>query len=130
MDSVQTAQVSGFPEWQKSAQETNLDSLRYLVHILRLDDRLQVIFQNFGEVVLELRSTKMLQDLSPVWWVLEEVGDGMLQAMEERLVAIYKKSNEFLPQNSLLSTQQFQNVNSSEMGYNHQQEQGEEKTQG
>lgn len=46
------------------------DSLRYMVYILRLDQRLQVILEDLGEVVLQLRAAEVLEDFLPVWWIL------------------------------------------------------------
>lgn len=51
---------------------TDLNSFRDLVDILRLDDGFQIIFQNLGEVILELRSAEILEDFCPVWWVLRQ----------------------------------------------------------
>lgn len=51
---------------------TDLDSLGDLVDVLGLDNGFQVILQNLGKVVLELRATEVGQDLLPVWWSLEE----------------------------------------------------------
>lgn len=51
---------------------TDLDSLGDLVDVLGLDNGFQVILQNLGKVVLELRATEVGQDLLPVWWSLVE----------------------------------------------------------
>jgi len=42
-----------------------------VVDILRLDDRLQVVFEDFGEIVLQLRAAEVCEDLLPVGRVLE-----------------------------------------------------------
>lgn len=56
-----------------------LDCLGYLIHILRLNQRLQVVLKNFGEVVLKLRSTEVFQDFLPVGRILimNVVGTGL-----------------------------------------------------
>jgi len=48
-----------------------LNSLRNLVHILGLDDGLEVVLQDLGEEVLQLRATEIGQDLCPVWGILK-----------------------------------------------------------
>lgn len=48
-----------------------LDSPGDLVDVLRLDNSLEVVLQNLGEVVLQLRATEVLENLLPVWWVVE-----------------------------------------------------------
>lgn len=48
-----------------------LDRLWDLVNILRFDDGPQVILQNFSEVVLQLRTSEVGQDLLPIWRTLE-----------------------------------------------------------
>lgn len=50
-----------------------LDGTRNVVDVLRLDQCLQVILQDLGEVVLQLGSTEVLQNLLPVWGVLKVV---------------------------------------------------------
>lgn len=47
-----------------------LDRSRDLVHVLGLGDCLEIVLQDLGEVVLQLRSSEMLQNLLPVWWVV------------------------------------------------------------
>ena len=42
-----------------------------MIHVLWFDQGLQVVLQNLGEVILELRSTKVLEDFLPVWRILE-----------------------------------------------------------
>lgn len=42
-----------------------------LVDILGLDDSLQIVLQHLCEVILQLRATEVLENLLPVWWVLE-----------------------------------------------------------
>lgn len=54
----------------KSGNFTHLDSSWNLVHVLGFDDGFQVVFQQFGEIVLQFRATKVSQDFSPVWRVL------------------------------------------------------------
>lgn len=49
-----------------------LDSLGDLVHVLWLDQRLQVILQDLGEVVLQLGAAEVRQDLRPVRRILDE----------------------------------------------------------
>ena len=41
-----------------------------LVHILRLDDGFEIIFQDFGEIILKLGATEVGQDFLPVWGIL------------------------------------------------------------
>lgn len=41
-----------------------------MVHVLGLDDGLEVVFQNLGEVVLELRAAEVGEDFLPVRRVL------------------------------------------------------------
>ena len=43
-----------------------LDGSRDLIDILGLNDGLEVVLKNLGEVVLQLRTTEVLQDLLPV----------------------------------------------------------------
>ena len=47
-----------------------LDSFGDLVDILGLDEGLEVILQDLGEEVLQLRAPKVGKDLRPVWGVL------------------------------------------------------------
>jgi len=49
-----------------------LDSLRDVINILGLDDSLEVVFQNLGEVVLELGATEVAENFLPVRGVLEK----------------------------------------------------------
>lgn len=53
-------------------QFTHLDSLWDLVDVLRFDDGPQVVLQDFGEIVLQLRTSEVGQDFLPVWRILEE----------------------------------------------------------
>lgn len=62
-------------------QETNraigaLDSSWDLIDILGLDNGLEVVLENLGEVVLQFGATEMLENLFPVWRVVvaAEVG--------------------------------------------------------
>ena len=48
-----------------------LDGLGDLVDELRFDDSLQVVFEDFGEVVLELGAPKISENLCPVRWIGE-----------------------------------------------------------
>ena len=48
-----------------------LDGLGNVVNVLGLDDGLQVVLQNLGEIVLKLRTTEVSQDLLPVRGVLQ-----------------------------------------------------------
>jgi hypothetical protein len=41
-----------------------------VIDVLRLDERLEVVFEDLGEVVLELRAAKVLEDVLPVGRVL------------------------------------------------------------
>lgn len=52
------------------------DNLGNVIDVLRLDDGLQVILENLGEVVLEFGTTEVLQNILPVGRVVElaEVG--------------------------------------------------------
>ena len=47
-----------------------------MINVLRLDGGLHGVLQNFGEVILKLRPTKVNQNLLPIGWriVLAEVG--------------------------------------------------------
>ncbi len=47
-----------------------LDSSWDLVDILRFNDGFQVIFKKLGEIILQLRTTEILEDLSPIWRLL------------------------------------------------------------
>jgi hypothetical protein len=40
--------------------------LTNLVNVLRLDDRLEVILQNFCEIILKLRASEVGQNLRPI----------------------------------------------------------------
>lgn len=44
-------------------------SLRNLIDVLWLDQRLEIILKDFGEVVLKLRATKIRQNLRPIGWI-------------------------------------------------------------
>ncbi len=46
-----------------------------VIHVLRLDDCLQVILQDAREVVLQLRASEVGQYLLPVWWGLCAKGE-------------------------------------------------------
>jgi hypothetical protein len=48
-----------------------LDRLGDVVDVLRLDQGLQVVFQDFREIVLQLRSPEVFEDFLPIWRVLE-----------------------------------------------------------
>lgn len=57
----------------KSLSYDNLANLGVLgdrVNVLHLDKSLKVVFQQFSEVVLELRAAEKLKDLFPSWCVL------------------------------------------------------------
>jgi hypothetical protein len=41
-----------------------------VIDVLRLDERLEVVFEDLGEVVLELRAAEVLEDILPVRRVL------------------------------------------------------------
>ena len=47
-----------------------LDGLWNLVHVLRFDHRLEVVLQHLGEVVLQLGTAKVRQNLGPLGWIL------------------------------------------------------------
>ena len=47
-----------------------LDSLGNVVHVLGLDDGMQVVLQYPGEVVLQLAAPEVGKDFLPVWCVL------------------------------------------------------------
>ena len=47
-----------------------LDRAGDVVDVLRLDERLEVVLEHFGEVVLELGTSEVLQDLLPIRGVL------------------------------------------------------------
>lgn len=49
-----------------------LHGLWDLVDVLRFDDGPQVVLQDFGEVVLQLRTSEVGQDLLPVWRILAQ----------------------------------------------------------
>ena len=59
---------------QTVCREPYLHSLGDLVHILGLDDGPQVVLQDLGEIVLELRAPEVGQDLLPIGGVLRETG--------------------------------------------------------
>ena len=50
---------------------TYLNSPGDLVHVLWLDDGLEVILQDLGEVVLQFRAAEVDQDLLPIWRFLQ-----------------------------------------------------------
>ena len=50
----------------------SLDGAGDLVNILGLDEGLEVVLEDLREVVLELRATEVLEDLLPVWGILEQ----------------------------------------------------------
>lgn len=47
-----------------------LDGLRNVVHVLGLDDGMQVVLQYPGEVVLQLAASEVCEDFLPVWGIL------------------------------------------------------------
>jgi len=51
--------------------EGSLDSPRYVVHILRLDQRFKVVLENLGEVILQFRASEIFQNLFPIRGVLK-----------------------------------------------------------
>lgn len=51
---------------------TDLDGLGNLVHVLGLDDGLQVILQNLGEIVLQLGASEIGEDFLPIWGSLND----------------------------------------------------------
>lgn len=50
---------------------THLDSSGNLVHVLGFDDRLQIIFKQLCEVILQFGAPEVRQYLSPVRWFLK-----------------------------------------------------------
>lgn len=54
----------------KELTDSSFHSLRDLIHILRLDQSLQVILKDLGKVVLQFRPAEVRQNLLPVWGVL------------------------------------------------------------
>lgn len=52
------------------AEVTDLHGFGDLVHVLGLDDGPQVVLQDLGEVVLQLRTSEVGQDLLPVGRIL------------------------------------------------------------
>ena len=60
-----------------------LDSLRDLIDILRFHNRLQVVLQDFGKVVLQLRATEIFQNLLPVRGVVIATQIGLQLATED-----------------------------------------------
>jgi len=42
-----------------------------VIYVLRFDQGLEVVLQNLGEVILELRSTEILENFLPIWWILD-----------------------------------------------------------
>jgi len=43
-----------------------------VIDVLRLDQRLDVVFENFGEVILKFGSSEVLQDIRPIRGNLRE----------------------------------------------------------
>ena len=41
-----------------------------MVDILGLNECLEIVFKDFGEIVLELGSTEVFQYFLPIWWIL------------------------------------------------------------
>ena len=81
----------------QKALDGALDGPRNLVHVLRLDHGLQVIFQDFREVILELRAAKVGQDLGPVGRIVKPAQIGLLlssQNLEGRRLADTVSSNQ------------------------------------
>jgi hypothetical protein len=58
-------------------------SLWDLINVLRLDQGLQIILQDFGEVVLQLGATEVAEDLLPVRRVLEATQIGLQFARKD-----------------------------------------------
>jgi len=50
----------------------SLDRTRNVIDVLRLDQRLDVVFENFGEVILKFGSSEVLQDIRPIRGNLRE----------------------------------------------------------
>lgn len=42
-----------------------------MIHVLWLDQGLEIVLQNLGEIILELRSTEVLENFLPVRWILD-----------------------------------------------------------
>lgn len=49
----------------------SFDRAWYVIDVLRFNERLEVVLQDFGEVILKFGSAEVFQDLLPVRWVLE-----------------------------------------------------------
>ena len=47
-----------------------LDDAGDVVDILRLDERLEVVLEHLGEVVLQLGAAEVLENLLPIWRIL------------------------------------------------------------
>ena len=56
--------------------QVSLDGFRDVIDILRLDQGFEIVFQHFGEVVLQLGTTEVFQDFLPVGWVLKDAKEG------------------------------------------------------
>lgn len=52
----------------------SLDGSRDMVDVLRLDECLEIVLKNFGEVVLEFGSSEVLEDIGPIRRILIEEG--------------------------------------------------------
>lgn len=48
----------------------SLDCPWDVVHVLGLDERLEVVLEHLGEVVLQLRASEVLENVLPVRWLL------------------------------------------------------------
>lgn len=57
------------------------DRAWYVIDVLRFNERLEVILQDFGEVILQFGSAKVFQDLLPVGWILD--GQGLIGTFEK-----------------------------------------------
>ncbi|PWZ00343.1 hypothetical protein BCV70DRAFT_109253 [Testicularia cyperi] len=59
-----------------------LDGTRNVVDVLRLDESLDVVLEHFGEEILQLGSTEVLEDLLPVGRVIVTTQVGLLLSCE------------------------------------------------
>lgn len=67
-----TTSNAWFKNSTRCVEPVYLHGLWDLVDVLRFDDGPQVVLQDFGEVVLQLRTSEVGQDLLPVWRILAQ----------------------------------------------------------
>lgn len=68
-----------------------------MIDILRLDECLQIVLEDLGEVVLQLRATEVFENLLPVRGILDGkyIGDGAREPQEQTHIVAAKVRFQF-----------------------------------